>query len=697
MTRRLPASTVIGALVAGIGAAALVERASDASVLRHAGLSTPEMTATTATLVVALGIAAALLSRNARLSRRVLRRALVGLVLANCALTLVEYATDVHWKFADVLVHDVAGDPATRMPPVTALALGASAVAVLLLDLGRAGALAQILALATGVLGFVNVVSYALTRVEPSYTAVAPHTAFALIALSIAVLLARPERGLVRMALGDSPAGVVIRRLLPVLITAPLVLGWMVESGRREGLYGPELSIAMLVLGTALVLSGVIWAAAVALRRADVRRRRAERARRAAAAQTDRALVRTAELTDANTALVAMTARLRTLERLNRLVSSSLEYDAVLGAIARAAADIMAAPVVSFWVVDDASGTVRVRAWSDDVAGADFPFPSLRLGEGLVGTVAVGGRPLHVPDVFAENAMLRARDWCTRHGLSSFYGVPVMAQDRVLAVLVLSGREPFEIGEDDSGLLHSFVAQAAVAIANARLFAQVEARRRAAEAAEARYRELFERNLAGIFRSTRDGVLVDINDALMRILGYGKPDELLGARTASLYVDAAEAGRALRLRPGERLSNVEYRWRRVDGSPVTVLVNVAAIDAGDGQVVLEGIVMDVSDRERAALAEREAEALRAVAQLANAAAHEINNPLAVVVADLDLLHRRFATDAQMLPRLERLSTAAQRISEIVTRMGRITRLRREEESSPLPPILDLRRSSGRDD
>jgi signal transduction histidine kinase len=128
-----------------------------------------------------------------------------------------------------------------------------------------------------------------------------------------------------------------------------------------------------------------------------------------------------------------------------------------------------------------------------------------------------------------------------------------------------------------------------------------------------------------------------------------------------------------------------------------VLVNVAAIDAGDGEVMLEGLVVDVSDRERAAVAEREAEALRAVAQLAGAAAHEINNPLAVVVADLDLMHRRFESDPQMLPRLERARTAAQRITDIVARMGRITRLRREEPSPNVPPMLDLRRSGGRED
>jgi PAS domain S-box-containing protein len=625
------------------------------------------------------------------------RRALILLALTISLLTLIEYGTDASLGLGALLVRDVASDSATPMPPVTALALATSALAMLLLDLARAGALAQILALATGLLGFLNVVGYALTRLEPGYTSVAPHTAFALIALSIGILLARPERGLMRMVLADTTAGVVMRRLLPVLLAAPLLLGWIVESGRRQGLYGPEFSIALLVVATAVVVSGVMWFAAAALQRADVRRRRAERATRAAAQQTDRALERTVALTDANKALVDTTARLRTLERLNRLVSSSLEYDTVLVAIARAAADIMAAPVVSFWVVDDVSGTVRVRAWSDDAAGADFPFPTFALGQGMVGAVAAGRTPLHVPDVFAESQMLRARDWCARHGLRSFYGVPVVAQDRMLAVLVLSGRAPFTLSEEDAELLQSFVAQAAVAIDNARLFTQAEARRRAAETAEARYRELFERNLAGIFRSTRDGLLVDVNDALIHILKYGKPEDLLGVRTSALFVDAGDATRAVSLGPGERLSNAECRWRRADGSAVTVLVNVAAIDAGDGEVMLEGLVVDVSDRERAAVAEREAEALRAVAQLAGAAAHEINNPLAVVVADLDLMHRRFESDPQMLPRLERARTAAQRITDIVARMGRITRLRREEPSPNVPPMLDLRRSGGRED
>jgi signal transduction histidine kinase len=134
----------------------------------------------------------------------------------------------------------------------------------------------------------------------------------------------------------------------------------------------------------------------------------------------------------------------------------------------------------------------------------------------------------------------------------------------------------------------------------------------------------------------------------------------------------------------------------VSGSAIAVLVNVAAIETEAG-LMLEGIIVDITDRERAAAAEREAEALRAVAKLANAAAHEINNPLAVIAGHLDLLERKYEDDPDTSMRIGRARQACHRIAQMIVHMGRITRLEVAEEQSPnLPPILDLRRSSEAD-
>jgi PAS domain S-box-containing protein len=392
--------------------------------------------------------------------------------------------------------------------------------------------------------------------------------------------------------------------------------------------------------------------------------------------------------------LVEVAARLRILERLNRLVSSSLAIEDVLAAIARAASDIMEAPIVSFWLVDEVPRTVTVRAFSEPSLRNDFPLTTSRFGEGLVGRVAEDRRPFHVPDVFAPDSPILARDWFTRHGVSSFYGVPVLFQDHLLAVLALNGRAPFVLDEEDQELLASFVAQAAVAIRNATLFAEAQVRRRAAETAEARYRELFERSLAGILRTTAAGRILDCNDAFVRMLGYATREELMTHNVMNFYVDPAERAPVVAaLKARQRLNNVEFRWRRADGTAATLLANVTVLtDSAEG-LVLDGILIDITDRNRLEVAEREAEALRAVARLANAAAHEINNPLAVITGHLGLLGRRFADNPEVEARVEKTLTACRRISEMIAHMGRITRLEFSQQSPELPPILDLRRSS----
>jgi PAS domain S-box-containing protein len=685
-----------GAFVAVVGALVLLGWALDVALLKSVAPGFPPMKVNTALAFVLIGIGLVLLTRaSAPPWTRALRRGLVTLALVVGFATLVESAVDVTLGVDQLLARDDSG-AAGRMGPVTAFGLTTSAAALLLLDLGWAGALAQTLALATGVLGLLNLVShaYSLHRLLGAYSVVAVHNACLLVVLSVGVLLARPERGLTRMALADSSAGIVVRRLLPVVILAPLVLGWLVESGRRVELYGPEFAMALSVVGPVVVLSLVVWAAASRLQRTDVQRRRAEIALERADAEVGRVVARTVVLTDANTALLDMTTRLKTLERLNRLVSSSLDFEAVLVAIARAASDITATPVVSFWLVDEVARTATVRAWSDASVGASFPTAVFAFGDGAVGSVAASRQPLQIPDVFKSAASIKALVWCRTHGLRSFYGAPVLAQDRLLAVLALSRHEPLALGEEDQELLASFVAQAAVAIDNARLFAEAQARRRAAEAAEARYLELFDRNLAGIIRATRDGRILDCNEALVRILGYGSREEVLALRAEDLYAEPAERLRTVfPLRVGERLSNAQIRSRRADGTPISVLINAAAVETAAGDIVIEGIIVDITDRERVATAEREAEALRAVAKLANAAAHEINNPLAVIMAHLDLLARRFAADAEALQRIDRARTASRRIADMITHMSRITRLELSAQSPSLPPILDLRRSS----
>ena len=167
--------------------------------------------------------------------------------------------------------------------------------------------------------------------------------------------------------------------------------------------------------------------------------------------------------------------RLRSLARLNQLVSSSLDTDEVLAGIARAAAALMGVPVVSVWVADADAETLRVRAFSDEAMAAAYPRRTSTFEEGAMGWVARNREPLSVPDMLADPRLL-SESWWLEHGLRSFLGVPIVLQDQLLGVIALCGRAPFAFGADEKELLESFVAQAAVAIRNAGLYAQTAQR-----------------------------------------------------------------------------------------------------------------------------------------------------------------------------------------------------------------------------
>jgi diguanylate cyclase (GGDEF)-like protein/PAS domain S-box-containing protein len=116
------------------------------------------------------------------------------------------------------------------------------------------------------------------------------------------------------------------------------------------------------------------------------------------------------------------------------------------------------------------------------------------------------------------------------------------------------------------------------------------------KANEARYRLLFERNLAGVYRTGADGRIIECNDACARIFGYESREQFLQADAHDVYFDLSERDRLVQmLRDQKQLPNLELRLRRRDGSAVWVLENVSLLE-GD---ILEGTLIDITDRKHA--------------------------------------------------------------------------------------------------
>ena len=115
---------------------------------------------------------------------------------------------------------------------------------------------------------------------------------------------------------------------------------------------------------------------------------------------------------------------------------------------------------------------------------------------------------------------------------------------------------------------------------------------------EKRYRLLFERNLAGVFRTTLEGRVLECNYAAARIFGYDSPEEVLALPVTSLYHTASDREAFLRKLQSEKsLTNHEMRLRRKNGDSVCAMLNVSLVDDDSGIAsIVEGTFIDITER-----------------------------------------------------------------------------------------------------
>ena len=115
--------------------------------------------------------------------------------------------------------------------------------------------------------------------------------------------------------------------------------------------------------------------------------------------------------------------------------------------------------------------------------------------------------------------------------------------------------------------------------------------------AERRYRELFDNIQEGLFFSTPEGRFVEVNEAMVRMLGYNSREELLQADTPNQIYFSSEVRQQLAdlVEQQGSLRNHEAVLRRKDGSPLHVLINAFAVPDVHGRIMqYRGLMLDIS-------------------------------------------------------------------------------------------------------
>jgi len=172
--------------------------------------------------------------------------------------------------------------------------------------------------------------------------------------------------------------------------------------------------------------------------------------------------------------------RLRQVASLARAVASALDVDTVLHQVVQAVLSLRPRAFCVVRLVDRERGGYRLATMggSEHVEGV---APLIPFGQGLTHVVAESGKPLLLADVIGD-PRLYGSHWRQEHGLKVYYGVPITAGGESTGVLSMAMPESALPSAEESEIIDLLASHAAVAIGNARLFAESETRRRAAEA-----------------------------------------------------------------------------------------------------------------------------------------------------------------------------------------------------------------------
>ncbi|MBN1992492.1 MAG: PAS domain S-box protein [Anaerolineae bacterium] len=239
--------------------------------------------------------------------------------------------------------------------------------------------------------------------------------------------------------------------------------------------------------------------------------------------------------------------------------------------------------------------------------------------------------------------------------------MPLVSEGEVIGLLDISSQEP--LAEIDMRRLEAISGQLTAAIKRK----QTEDALRQSEAG---YRMLFEQNLAGVYRTTLAGRILECNQAFAQILGYDSPQELIECQATKFYFDSADRNKFIaRLQEQGTLTSFETYLRRKDGTPVWILENVNLIKGIDpASSIIQGTSVDITDRKQAEEQMRRQDRLVAVGQLAGGIAHDFNNLLTAINGFAALLKSELSPDDPLHELAEKILSSGRRAADLVRQL-----------------------------
>jgi signal transduction histidine kinase len=177
--------------------------------------------------------------------------------------------------------------------------------------------------------------------------------------------------------------------------------------------------------------------------------------------------------------LAQSVGELRALGEVTQAVNSTVDLETVLTTIVAKATQLSSTEAGAIYVFDDADQEFRLRATygMDERIIAEIRDRHMHIGETAIGKAAEQRMPVQIADL-QNDPLSPVLDVIVRAGFRALLVVPLLGPDRIVGALVVRRKQPGEFPKNTVELLQTFAAQSVLAIQNARLFENVEARTR---------------------------------------------------------------------------------------------------------------------------------------------------------------------------------------------------------------------------
>ncbi len=208
----------------------------------------------------------------------------------------------------------------------------------------------------------------------------------------------------------------------------------------------------------------------------------------------------------------------------------------------------------------------------------------------------------------------------------------------------------------------------------------------ALRASEERYRLLFERNLAGVYSTTLDGRILDLNEACARMFGYASREEAMTHTLWEISPRATDMEKLIALVEKQKsFTNLEVCLQRIDGRPVWVLANATLVEVETGNsTLIEGTLIDITEPKRLEEQLRQSAKMEAVGRLAGGVAHDFNNLLTAIIGYSDILLEKLPPQSRLRRNATEVKKAGERASSLTRQLLAFSR-----QQVLAPQVLDL--------